>query len=178
MGNQNQNCPALKVHGNLMKHSGQETYLGDIINQNNKIKVNIESRKAKGYGKVAIINEVPLGHWRVDAGLQLQQAMLINGTLFNAWHNVREDDLIILETVDESLLRGIMGAHSKIPIEALYLETACLQIRFIVASRRLSYLYNILQKGAGKMVRKVYELQKEKTSHGDFFQLISQDMQK
>ena len=77
MGNQNQNCPALKVHGNLMKHSGQETYLGDIINQNNKIKVNIESRKAKGYGKVAIINEVPLGHWRVDAGLQLQQAMLI-----------------------------------------------------------------------------------------------------
>ena len=118
MGNQNQNCPALKVHGNLMKHSGQETYLGDIINQNNKIKVNIESRKAKGYGKVAIINEVPLGHWRVDAGLQLQQAMLINGTLFNteAWHNAMEDDLIILEKVDESLLRGTMGAHSKIPI--------------------------------------------------------------
>ena len=106
-----------------------------------KIKHNIEARKNKGYGIVAnilaIINEVPLAHWKIDAGLQLRQAMLINGTLFNseAWHNITEDDLNILEKVDEALLRGILKSHSKIPLEALYLETASIPIRFIVASR-------------------------------------------
>ena len=64
-------------------------------------------------------NEVPLAHWKIDAGLQLRQAILINWTLFNseAWHNITEDDLNILEKVDEALLRGILKSHSKIPIE-------------------------------------------------------------
>ena len=106
--------------------------------------------------------------------------MLINGTLFNseAWHNITEDDLNILEKVDEALLRGILKSHSKIPIEALYLETASIPIRFIVASRRLLYLYNILQKSENEMIRKVYELQKQDTSQGDFYELVNQDKQR
>ena len=75
---------------------------------------------------MAIVNEVPLGHWRVDAGLNLRQAMLLNGILFNseAWHNVSQNDLILLEKVDEALLRGLLNAHSKIPLGALFLETS------------------------------------------------------
>ena len=36
---------------------------------------------------LAIVNEVPLAHWRMEAGLNLRDAMLINGTLFEseAW---------------------------------------------------------------------------------------------
>ena len=140
--------------------------------------------KNKGYGIVAnilaIINEVPLAHWKIDAGLQLRQGMVINGTLFNSevWHNITEDDLNILEKVDEALLRGILKSHSKIPLEALYLETASIPIRFIVASRRLLYLYNILQKSEDEMIRKVYELQKQDTSQGDFYELVNQDKQR
>ena len=164
IGKRKFNCPGLKVHGREMGQSNQEKYLGDMVNQSGKIKHNIEARKAKGFGIVAnilaIINEVPLGHWKVDAGLKLRQAMLLNGILFNseAWHNIKEDDLNILEKVDEALLRGILNSHSKIPIEALYLETATIPIRYIVAGRRLLYLHNILQKSDNEMIRKVYEL--------------------
>jgi len=73
-------------------------------------------RKFKsGHVRIFIFNEVPLGHWKVDAGLKLRQAMLLNGILFNseAWHNIKEDDLNILEKVDEALLRGILNSHSK-----------------------------------------------------------------
>ena len=74
--------------------------------------------------------------------------MLVNGTLFNseAWHGMDEKDILLLEKVDEALLRGLLNAHSKVPLESLYLETGCIPNRYIIKSRRLSYLYNILQK--------------------------------
>ena len=75
---------------------------------------------SKGYGAVsnilAIVNEVPLAHWRIEAGLQLRQAMLLNCILFNseAWYGVLYVDLNQLEKVDESLLRGLLKAHCKV----------------------------------------------------------------
>ena len=108
-----------------------------------KIRPNIEARKAKGFGIIsnimAIVNEVPLGHWKTEAGLKLRQAMLVNGCLFNseAWHGVTQNNIVILEKVDEALLRGLLNAHSKIPLEALFLETCSIPIRYIVSSRRL-----------------------------------------
>ena len=150
-----------------MKNSKQETYLGDIIHESGSIKPNIEKRKSKGYGItsniLAIVNEIPLAQWRAEAGLNLRQAMLVNGTLFNseAWHGVTKKDIILLEKVDESLLRGLLQAHPKIPLEALFLETKSIPIRYILASHRLMYLQNILQRDPNEMVRKIYEAQIE-----------------
>ena len=181
IGKQNKECPALKIHGSKMETSDRETYLGDVLDKTGKARPNIEARKAKGYGIVseilAITNEIPLGHWKIEAGLKLRQAMLVNGILFNseAWHGVSTEDLIILEKVDEALLRGLLMAHSKIPLEALFLETNSIPIRIIVASRRLMYLHNILQKESHEMIRKVYEAQKLDTSPGDFCEMVSED---
>jgi hypothetical protein len=181
LGKQDKECPNLKVHNEEMEQSNQEKYLGDLVDKSGKVRPNIEARKARGFGIVsnilAIVNEIPLGHWKVDAGLRLRQAMLVNGILFNseAWHGVSKADLSVLEKVDESLLRGLLKGHSKLPLEALYLETASLPIRHIVSSRRIMYLHNILQKSSDEIVRKVYEAQKQDTSPGDFYQLVCED---
>ena len=97
---------------------------------------------------LAIVNEVPLGNWRVEAGIQMRQAMFINGTLFNseAWQGISDGDIEQLEKVDEALLRGLLNAHSKVPLESLFLETGCIPIKHIIKGRRLSYLHTILQK--------------------------------
>ena len=78
-------------------------------------------------------------HWKSKAGLLLRQAMLVNGTLYNseAWHNISNKDMIVMEKVDEALLRGLLSAHSKTPLEALYLETNSVPFRFILKSRRI-----------------------------------------
>ena len=181
IGKQKSECPVLKVDGDKMHDSIQEVYLGDIIHRSKKNKPNIERRKAKGYGIIneilVIVNEIPLAHWKVKSGLQLRQAMLINGILFNteAWHNISDKDIIMLEKVDEALLRGLLSAHSKTPLEALYLETGCLPIRFILKSRRLMYLHNILQKSDNEMIKKIYKTQKENPSLGDFSEIIKDD---
>ena len=92
-------CPPLKVHNQQMKLSEQEKYLGDQLSKACKIKATIDDRVTKGYGIVseitAILEEIPLGIYRVEMGLKLRQAMLVNGLLFNSesWHSVTNDDI-------------------------------------------------------------------------------------
>ena len=138
-------CPNLKIHDAPMKNSDKEKYLGDQLNKASKIRITIDERVAKGYGIVseilAIMNEIPLGIYRMEMGLKLRQAMLINGVLFNseAWHNVTKD-IKALEKVDESLIRSLLQSHAKTPLEFLFLETASVPIKYILISRRLMFL--------------------------------------
>ena len=96
LGKMNPNCPTLKVHDDKMETSTEEKYLGDILVNNGKIQKTIDERCAKGYGLVsqilAILSEVPLGKYKIQMGLHLRQAMLINGMLYNseAWHGLTE----------------------------------------------------------------------------------------
>ena len=93
-----------------MHDSQREKYLGDIVDRSGKIRKTIEDRKNKGYGivaeNIAIMNEIPLGQFRMEIGLKLREAMLINSMLFNseAWHGISENEIRILETVTEHLL--------------------------------------------------------------------------
>jgi hypothetical protein len=107
-----------------------------------QIRSTIEDKKNKGYGMVAeilaIINEIPLGQYKMEIGLKLRQAMLLNGLLFNseAWHDINDVEIKLLESVDEHLLRSLVGGHAKTPLEFLYLEAGAIPIRFILSCRR------------------------------------------
>ena len=75
-------CPQLKVHGQPMHQAHSLTYLGDSVHESGKIKYNLIERRAKAYAVFAEIranlNDVPLGNYRIQTGLQLRQAMFIN----------------------------------------------------------------------------------------------------
>ena len=94
IGKANKNCPELLVHSSKMESSDTEKYLGDILTNDSKIQKTIEDRKAKGVGLssqiLAILSEVPLGKFKIQMGLHLRQAMLINGMLYNSesWHGL------------------------------------------------------------------------------------------
>ena len=84
-------------------------YLGDVVNSSGTIRDTIEDRKNKGFGIVneilAILDEIPLGRYKMEIGLKLRQAMLLNGMLYNseAWHAVSEKEVKILE--------DLLGVH-------------------------------------------------------------------
>ena len=113
----------------------------------------------------------------MEIGLKLRQAMLLNGILFNseAWHNISETEIRILETVDEYLLRALVKAHSKTALEFLYLEAGAIPIRFIIASRRLIYHHNILKREEKELIKRIYKEQKKNPSKGDFVELVKKD---
>ena len=80
--------PELKIHNEKMNGSKKEKYLGDYITSSGKNDATIEDRKNKGYGIVAeilpLLDDIPLGKYKMKIGLMLRQAMVLNGILYNS----------------------------------------------------------------------------------------------
>ena len=112
----------------------------------------VEKRANIGIGNSAqimsLLKDISLGHHYFKIAKILREAILTNSMLFSsaAWYNLSEQNLRTLEQVDESLLRQILSAHSKTPIEALYLELGCIPIRFKLMARQVNYLHYLLFK--------------------------------
>ena len=53
-------------------------------------------------------------------------------------------------------MRQIFGAHSKTPLEALYLELGCQPLRFHLMARRVNYLHYILNLKEDDLLYKVF----------------------
>ena len=165
-----------------MNESSREKYLGDIIDESGSIKATIQDRKDRAYAIIseikAILTEIPLGKHRLEIGLQLRQAMYINGVLFNseAWHGVSKNDIEALEKIDQILLRFLLGSHAKAPVEMLYLESGVIPLRFIVSTRRTIYLQTLLKRNDGEVTKQVLLAQIEEPFKGDFVQLVEEDL--
>ena len=127
-------CPTLKIHKSNMKEAKSAKYLGNLITSRGGVSETVEDRRSKGWGKVAtiqgILSEVDLGSHRVEVGLILGKAILVNSLLFTAetWSGVKEADLVRLEQVDQALLRSLVAGHSKCASEFAYLETGSLKL--------------------------------------------------
>lgn len=151
------------------------------MDQSGKVRSTIEERRSKGYGIVseilAIVNDIPLGQYKMEIGLMLRQAMLLNGVLFNseAWHAISEKEIKLLEAVDEHLLRSLVGGHAKTPLEFLYLEAGAIPIRYIISCRRMIYHQTILNRPDEELTKRVYNAQKESPTDGDFYRLVKAD---
>ena len=57
------------------------------------------------------------------------------------------------------------------------METSALPLKHIIASRRIMYLQNILKRGEGELVKRVFEAQKNDPTTGDFIELIKKDLE-
>ena len=103
-----------------------------------------------------------------------------HGILFNSegWHGITDDDIRVLEKIDEALIRALIKAHAKVPLEFLYMETGCIPIRHIISSRRMLYLKTLLLRDDEEVTKRVLREQQSHTSPGDFALLIEDDCRK
>ena len=110
-------------------------------------------------------------------GLLLRQAMLISGMLFSAesWHSLTNQHIETLSKVDESLVQALVNCHPKVPKEFLHLETSTIPIKYLLKSRRLNYLKNILDRNESELVNRVYREQCINPTSGDFSELVRED---
>ena len=93
----------------------------------------------------------------------MRDSYIINGILCNSeiWYGLTKKQIEKLENVDKIYIRKLLNAHSKTPIEAHYIETGKMPIRFILQKRRLMYWYQIVANCEDdSLVRKVYNAQK------------------
>ena len=80
-----------------------------------------------------ILENICFGPYYFEVALVRRNSLFLSSFLFNseAWYNVTSNDIDDLEKVDEILERRILECPDSTPKEMLYLELACLPIRFI-----------------------------------------------
>ena len=76
-------------------------------------------------------------------GIAIRQVWFINGRLIKSevWLAFSPQDLHDLEVIDHKIIRLILGAQKKVPVEMLYLETAELPMKHVIYVRRLLNLH-------------------------------------
>ena len=126
---------------------------------------------------MGILSTVDMGVHKVEAGLMLRQAILINSMFFTAevWSGLTEKHLARMEVVDSSLLRRLTGGHSKSALEFNHLETGTLKLRHILSHSRLMFHHEILTRDDNETLRKVYKKQKEEPLKLDWYTLLEKD---
>jgi hypothetical protein len=153
-------CPKLKIRNSEMKISDSAKYLGNFVTSRGGVRDTVEDRRNKGWGKVAtikgLLSEVDLGDNRVEVGLLLRKAILVNSLLFTAetWSGIKESDLVRMEQVDLALISSLVSGHSKCPQEFAYLETGSLKLRHILTQNRLMYHHHLITQDDSETTKK------------------------
>ena len=80
-----------------------------------------------------------------------------------------------LESIDEYYLRQVLGAHSKTALEALFLETGKLPIKYVIQGRRLMYWWHLVNQDKNTLISKFYNAQKNIPIKGDWTNQIDTD---
>ena len=182
VGKHHECCPTLSVHSKEMKTTSSEKYLGDIISSDAKINKNITDRYNKGIGYanqiLSILKEISFGQYHFEQALQLRNAKLINGMLcsIETVYGLTSSHIEQLEQCDKFFMRKIFNCVSTTPIEAYYLETHSLPLRFVIIARRLMYYWTILTKPETELVHQVFKTQKLSPVKNDWCLQIEDDL--
>ena len=121
-----------------MNTSSSERYLGDIITNDGKLNKNISDKVNKGNGAVntivSLLEEISFGYYYFEMALIFRNSLFLSKILSSSeiLYNIESQHINMLEKCDRSLLTRIFNVPSSCSSEALYLETGCLPLRYIL----------------------------------------------
>lgn len=166
----------------IIEEVDYDKYLGEIISADGKNKRNIQERKNRGLGAAnqiqQLLDDLCLGEYYFEAANILRNSLLLSSLLSNSetWYDLTKKEISDLESVDEILLRKVFSAHSKTPIETLYLESGNIPIRFILMARRLNFLHYIMNEEEDSLIRSFLKAQLESPVRGDWTTTVMEDI--
>ena len=166
----------------LIEQKEEDRYLGDIISVDGRNLKNIRARVNKGTGIVhriiTMLNGIPFGKQFFKVGIILRNSLLVSSMLFNteAWYNLTIAEVELLETVDLSFLRQLLGAPKTTPKEMMYLELGIIPFRDIIRARRLNFLHTILNEKSNSLVSRFFEAQLRYKTKRDWVCAVLEDL--
>ena len=179
IGPRKDECPVLKVHGEEMKDSVAEKYLGDIVSAKGNDE-NIKSRRKTGFQAMSemmsVLKEVAAGFY-VSIGIILRDAILVSKLLLNSevWHGLTVKQTDSLEQLDRIYLRNILRAHPKVGLECIYIDAGKLPLKYHIKFRRMMYLWQILHLEKTELVSRIFTSQKLEPKFGDWVKSVEKD---
>ena len=173
-------CSAYKISGNEMTQADSYKYLGDQVSDEWDILYDTRCDKAKGYSatSLAMCTEISLGYHVFHIAKLLHQSIFLNGTLLKmeTWPNCSIKRVEKYERIEQAYFRRILNAHSKSPIESIYLEIGVLPFRFHLMKRRIMYLSTLMKRDDNDFTKKFVMVQMTDGLEGDFYPQTKRDM--
>ena len=155
-------------------------YLGDHVSKqwDNLYQKRYERAQAYSISCQAMCTEMSLGFQMYDIAKLLHQAMFLNGSLVNmeTWPHFTIDRVMKFERAEQGLFRKILSAHSKTPIESLYLELGIIPFRYRLMERRILYAHLVFNRDDDEITKKIMMVQKEEQLPGDFYTQLYNDL--
>ena len=168
------------INGTDMTQAMEYKYLGDQVANCWKVLYNKRWEKAQGYSATvqAMCTEMSLGFHIYKIAKMLHASIFVNGTLVNmeTWPNCTEERIQSFERIEQSFFRKILQAHSKTPIEAIYLELGVLPLRYHLIKKRLSYFREVMDRADDELTKMIVVAQMERCEEGDFVAQVNVDM--
>ena len=144
------------------------------------------AKVAKGVAAIKqisqMLSDLCLGPYLYEAFTVLRASLFLSSLLANseAWVGLTKKNIKDLEAVDAQLLRTVFSSdlskHSRTPVELLYLETGTIPIRFILMSRRLNFLWYLLNQDKKNMLSQFFRAQCDSPTRGDWVSSVQQDL--
>ena len=165
-----------------MKVKNEEKYLGDVISTDGRNIKNIKARVAKGKGItskiLSILEGIPFGKFYYEVAVILRDSLLVSSMLCNseAWYNITNAELNLLETVDVQFLRSVLRAPRATPKEMLFLELGCIPLRELIKKRRILFLHYILNESQESMINKFLKTQLKTQKPKDWTTQVLKDL--
>ena len=156
--------------------------MGDILSADGTNLKNVISRQNKSIGinkQIGnMLREVCYGPYHFEVALVFRETLLLSSILTNseAWYKVKDNEIDILEKSDENLLRSIFETPVTTTKCMLYLESGVKPIRFHFMSRRLMFLWYILNEDESCLLLRFFRAQENNTCKGDWMNSISEDL--
>ena len=168
------------VNSQTVTNAESYKYLGDHVSDGWETLYSKRTEKAQGYSAtcLAMCTEISLGIKLYETAKLLHSAIFVNGTLLNmeTWPKCTELRISKMERIEQNFMRRILKAHSKTPIEALYLELGYIPLRFHLMKKRVMYLSDIMKREENELTRRLIEVQKERgVDIGDFYDQAKSD---
>ena len=165
----------------IMEERDMEKYLGHVISRDGRNINNIKARVSKGIGIVhkiiTMLDGIPFGMYYFEAAVILRESLLASSVLCNseAWYNITNAELELLESVDMMLLKGVLKTPKSTPKEMLHLELGLTPFREIIRKKRLLFLHYILNQDRNSLMYKVFKTQLKNRTQKDWVTTVIQD---
>ena len=161
-----------------------QKYLGFVISGTGDNMANIEAVRKKSIGVVQkIMNKLEtlgLRNYFFECAMIFMNSILRPSILYacETYYNLTETQTRRIERIEEGFLRQVFKTSKGCPIVQLYLEAGQVPARFECQRMRLLYMKNILQQNEDSMIYKMFYLQIEKPSRGDWASTCLEDLRK
>jgi hypothetical protein len=167
-----------------MSKSDEQKYLGFILSSSGDNMANIRMLNNKSIGTIRKIftklNRLSLQNYYFEVGMIFMNVMLRSSILYasETYYNLKETEMRQIERKEEGYMRQLLKTSRGCSIAQIYLELGQVPARFDIFKLRLFFLKYILNEEEGSLIYKLFYLQVQNPSKGDWASSCKENLKK